>query len=181
MGALGMLETSSIAKGMEAADAMLKAAKVDLVLSATTCPGKYLTVVAGEVANIEASIRAGESSAGGDVVDRLILANIHPSVQEAMAGVGEIGEITSLGVIETFSVSSCIVAADLAAKAAMVQLIELRPGHGIGGRAYVTMAGEVAAVEASVGAGSQYAEGQGLLVRSVVIPRLHADLKQAVV
>ena len=40
--ALGALEILSIPKGMEACDAMLKAATVELVSSGTTCPGKYI-------------------------------------------------------------------------------------------------------------------------------------------
>lgn len=40
--AIGILELTSIAKGMELGDAMLKSANVDLLVSKTICPGKFL-------------------------------------------------------------------------------------------------------------------------------------------
>ena len=57
--AIGLVETTSIAKGIEASDAMLKAAEVELVLSRTVCSGKLITLVAGDVAAVEASVKAG--------------------------------------------------------------------------------------------------------------------------
>ena len=38
---IGFLELNSIAKGIEAADAILKAAEVDLILAKPNCPSKY--------------------------------------------------------------------------------------------------------------------------------------------
>ena len=47
--ALGAIEVQSIPKGIEAGDAMLKAAHVELISAGTVCAGKYVVVVAGEV------------------------------------------------------------------------------------------------------------------------------------
>lgn len=41
--AIGILELTSIAKGMELGDAMLKSANVNLLVSKTICPGKFLS------------------------------------------------------------------------------------------------------------------------------------------
>ena len=49
MDAIGLIETSSIARGYEIQDAMLKAADVTLMVARTICSGKYMIVVAGEV------------------------------------------------------------------------------------------------------------------------------------
>ena len=38
---VGFLELNSIAKGVEAADAILKAAQVELTFAKPVCPGKY--------------------------------------------------------------------------------------------------------------------------------------------
>ena len=73
--------------------------------------------------------------------------------------------------IETFSVASTVVAVDAAAKAARVNLIEIRLAKGLGGRAFVTLTGDVSEVEAAVEAGSAPARKKGVLVKSVVIPR----------
>lgn len=52
--ALGMVELNSIPKGIEAADAMLKAADVQLTAAHSVCAGKYIAVVSGEVAAVRA-------------------------------------------------------------------------------------------------------------------------------
>ena len=50
MEAIGILESNSIAKGIEAADAILKAADTSLLFSKPVCPGKYTTLFYGDVA-----------------------------------------------------------------------------------------------------------------------------------
>ena len=51
----------------------------------------------------------------------------------------------------------------------------------LGGKAFVTMTGNVASVQAAVDAGRQVIEGAGLLVNAVVIPRPHPDVYHEVV
>ena len=55
-------------------------------------------------------------------------------------------------------------------------LLELRVANGLGGRSYVSVTGEVSDVRSSVLAGSKSAEGTGMLLRQVVVPRPHPDL-----
>ena len=55
MEAIGILESNSIAKGIEAADAILKAADTSLLFSKPVCPGKYTTLFYGDVAAVQAS------------------------------------------------------------------------------------------------------------------------------
>ena len=71
-----------------------------------------------------------------------------------------------------------MVAADAAVKAANVSIVDLRLGFAIGGKAYVTITGDVSAVSAAVDAGSRTAIESGLLVSKVVIPRPHASLRE---
>ena len=51
---IGMVELSSIARGIETIDRMLKAAEVELVLARTICSGKYVVLVAGDLHMVEA-------------------------------------------------------------------------------------------------------------------------------
>ncbi|WP_153069873.1 BMC domain-containing protein, partial [Escherichia coli] len=51
--AVGILELSSIAKGMETGDAMLKSANVELLVSKTLCPGKFLLMLGGDVGAVQ--------------------------------------------------------------------------------------------------------------------------------
>ena len=60
--------------------------------------------------------------------------------------------------------------ADQILKAAEMQAIELRLGNGLGGKAYFTYTGDVAAVKAGTDTGEAIAQEKGLLVNSEVIP-----------
>ncbi|MCX7919741.1 MAG: BMC domain-containing protein [bacterium] len=175
---IGLLEFRSIAKGIESADAMVKTAPVDLIIAGTLCPGKYIAVVSGEVAAVESAVRAGAALGREELVDELVIANVHPDIFPALTASTDINlnEIQSVGIIETFSIAASVAAADLAAKAANVKLIEVRLARGLGGKSFVCLAGTVAEVRAAVEAGSQYAKDQGLLVSSVVIPSAHPSL-----
>lgn len=88
----------------------------------------------------------------------------------ALAGATGITERGALGIIETFSAASIVVASDAAVKAADVQLLDVRVALGLGGKGYALMTGDVAAVNAAVEAGSTAAAESGLLVSKVVIP-----------
>ncbi len=179
--ALGLVELNSVAVGILVADEMLKVAPVSLVEATPVCSGKYVVIVRGDVASVEASVGRGEATGRESVVDTLFLPNPHPGIFPAITGVSEVGRIDSLGVVETFSVASTIVAADFAGKAAPVRLIEIRLAKGLGGKAYVTMTGQVSEVQASVEAGASYAGSKGLLVRRVVIPRPDESLFEKLV
>jgi microcompartment protein CcmL/EutN len=178
--ALGMVELISIPAGIEAGDAMLKAASVELVAAQAACAGKYFVAVTGEVAAVEASVKAGREAASMKLIDSLVIPNIDAQVPLAINMCSDPGEIETLGAIETFSLCSAIVAADCAVKAASVRLIEVRLGRGLGGKSFITLTGEVAAVRAAVKAASEVEEVKGLMAESVVIPSPHPDIVKTV-
>ncbi len=64
--AIGILELTSIARGMELGDVMLKSANVQLLLCRTLCPGKFLLMLGGDVGAVQQAIAAGTARAGGD-------------------------------------------------------------------------------------------------------------------
>ncbi|MGD9486449.1 MAG: BMC domain-containing protein [Calditrichaceae bacterium] len=168
--AIGIVETSSIAKGFEVADAVLKRANVEIVVNRTICPGKYMVLIGGDVDAVNASIEAGIDVGAHTVVDHFVIPNVHPSVFPAISGVTHLPELQALGVIEGFSVASVIEAADAAVKSAPVDLITIHLAMAIGGKGFVSFTGEVAAVQAAVDAGSEVIERKGLLVEKIVIP-----------
>lgn len=178
METIGFLELNSIAKGIEAADAMLKAAEVRLIAAQPSCPGKYHVLITGEVAAVQSSVDAGAAVGAGNVVDQVVIPRVHPQVIEAI-GMSTVPEgANAVGILEYFSVTASIQGADAAIKAADVTLIEVRLGTGIGGKSYVVMTGDVAAVNEGVAAGAAGAEETGLLVSQVVIPSPHLELFQ---
>lgn len=176
--AIGLVELISIARGIVVADAMLKAADVDLIEAKCICPGKFIVMVCGEISAVQSSVDVGRNIGADAVADDFILANVHPAVIRAAASASEVVEIGALGSIETFSVASLLVAADTAVKAANVELIEIRMGMGIGGKSFVTLTGDVSSVKAAVEAGASGAKDKGMLVEQIVIPSLHPQLKR---
>ncbi len=72
--ALGMIECRSFAAMVEAADAMVKAAKVELVSYEETGGGYVTAVVRGDVAAVKAAIDAGVR--GGEKVGEVIATHV---------------------------------------------------------------------------------------------------------
>ncbi len=176
LSAIGLIELTSIAKGYEVADTMLKTANVDIVFNRSICPGKFMVMVGGDVDAVNSSVQAGLETGGDTVVDDLIIPNIHPDVFPAISGTNIIESPDALGIIETFSVASIIEAADAAVKAADVQLIEIHLAMAIGGKGYVSLTGDVAAVGAAVEAGVEYIKAKGILVNKVIIPHPRKEI-----
>ncbi|MGI6442531.1 MAG: BMC domain-containing protein [Synergistaceae bacterium] len=166
--AIGMVELNSIARGIETCDFMVKAAQVELLRASTICPGKYVVIVGGGVGDVTASMREGTAHAAEHLVDKLLISNVHEQLIPAVSMTTQVTQLGAVGVLEFYSVASAILAADTAAKAAQITLIEVRIGFAVGGKGYVTLTGDVGAVRAAVTAASKDAE---LLVSTAVIPR----------
>lgn len=174
--AIGIVETSSIAKGFEIADSILKAANVDIMLNRTVCPGKYVILVSGDVDAVRASVQDGVEVGAHTVVDQFIIPNVHPAIFPAISGVEHVPELKALGVIEGFSVASVIEAADAAIKAAPVGFVNIHLAMAIGGKGFVSFTGDVAAVEEAAQVGAEVIEQRGLLVEKVIIPRPRPEI-----
>ncbi len=174
--ALALVEFGSIAAGIQAADAMVKRAPIDVIKTGTVQPGKYLVLIGGMVADVEESLAAGREVGATAVVDYILLPQVHPEVVEAVGG-GRVPEVNdSLGVIETTTVAASIHAADAGIKGAEVRLVEVRLADGLGGKGIVLFSGLVADVEAAIEIGVGVLERPELLVCQVVIPQLHGEM-----
>ena len=173
MNALGMIEVQSIPLGVNAGDAMLKAATVQLVTAQPVCAGKYIVIVTGEVSAVSESVAAGKAEAGQRLIDSMVISHVHEQVPRA---INEIGEVAAIGVMEAYSLCAAVVAADAAVKAADIHLMDVRLGRGLGGKSFITMTGDVAAVRAAIHAAEGMPEVKGLLSESVVIPHPHPDI-----
>ncbi len=174
---IGCVELNSIGMGIQTADEMVKAARVDLVIARPTCPGRYLAVVTGDTGAVTSAVERGREIGGEMIVDWFIIPNVHGDVIPALNGSG-IGEpINALGIIETCTTASCILAADAAAKAGSVHLIEIRFAAGLAGKAFVLMTGDVGSVQSSVLAGVAGVGDSGPVLSQIVIPSPSAELK----
>ena len=176
--AIAAVETSSIAQGAVVGDAMVKQAEVTLIEACTLSPGKYWVLIGGEVGAVRSSFARGVDVAAETLLDSLFIPQIHAMVIPALRGTVAAREDDALGVIETLTAAATILAADRAAKTADVLLRDLRLANGLGGKGFVFLSGEVGEVQAAVDAGRAEALQKGLLVRSVVVPRLHPQMKE---
>jgi microcompartment protein CcmL/EutN len=174
--ALALLEFSSIATGINAADAMVKRAPIAIIKTGTVQPGKYLVLIGGEVADVEESLAAGRDAGAADAVDYVYLPQVHQQVVDAISG-GRIPEPDdALGIIETTSVAAAIHSADAGLKGADVRLLEIRLADGLGGKGIVFFTGLVHDVEAAIEIGTTALSSPDLLLRQVVIPQLHREM-----
>jgi microcompartment protein CcmL/EutN len=174
--ALAILELASIARGVLCADAIVKKAPVRILQNHPISPGKFLLVFAGGVAEVDESLRAGLEAAAGALVDKLFLPQAHEQLAPLLAGSCPGGPATdAVAIVETASATAAVLAADAAAKAADVRLLDLRLGQGLGGKGFFTMTGDLESIQAAVAAG-RGALDAALLVGVEIIPRPHEDL-----
>ena len=173
--AIGLLEFGSVAAGIVAADAMVKRAPLGDLVAGSVQPGRYLVLVAGDVASVEESVEAGRETSPDSLIAEILLHDVHPGLVEGLRGRRESGAIEALSVIETVSVAPLLAAADGGLKGAVVDLIEVNIADGLGGKAYLLFGGAVSDVEAAVSIGVDRVP-PGDLIASVVIPQLHQEL-----
>jgi len=174
--ALSLIEFSSIAAGIQAADAMVKRAPINVIQAGTVQPGKYLVLVGGLTADVEESLAAGREIGRDAILDIVFLPQVHPSVVAALQGARSPEATDALGVLETTSVAAAIRAADAGVKGAQVELVEVRLADGLGGKGIVLYSGLVADVESAVALGIGSLESSEQLLRQVVIPQLHEEM-----
>lgn len=174
--ALELIDFSSVAVGIEAADAMVKRAEIDVIRAGTVQPGRYLVLIGGSVGEVQDSLAAGRDVGGDAVLDYVFLPRVHSDVVEAIAGDRMPEPSDALGVVETATVAAAIRAADAGVKGAEVRLVEIRLADGLGGKGIVLYSGLVADVQAAVSIGVEALDPPTLLVRQVVIPQLHPEV-----
>ena len=176
--AIALIEFSSIAAGIVAGDAMVKASPVGSVYAGTVHPGKYLVLVSGDTASVEEALEAGSVAGGAQVLSTVFLPDIHPAVTAAIAEAGDGAFLggESLGIVETSEVAAVIEAADAGVKAAAVELSAVRLADGLGGKGDALFTGVVAEVEAALEAAAPRAGTA--LVAERLIPQLHEEMAE---
>lgn len=178
--AIALIEFSSIAVGVMAGDAMIKKAPISMVKSGTVSRGKYLVLIGGSTASVEEAFRAGLNVGASAIVDKVFLPDIHPQVLDAMLGARKKVIREAFGIIETTSIAATIEAADAAIKGAIVEIIEIRLGDAIGGKAFVMLNGKVEDVEAAVEIGMNAISNQALWRNKIIIPSLHSEMAKQI-
>ena len=178
--AIGMVELTTVSTGFKAADDMSKAADVDILQAEVTCPGKFVVLIAGDLSAVRASVDSVKGRYGDKVIDTFVLGNPHDSIFPAIYGTNQVEKIEALGILECYDVSALIVAADLAAKTAIVDLVEIRLARGMCGKSYMMITGEIAAVQAAIERAKQTVGKEGMYLDSSVIAHPDAQIRKAI-
>lgn len=167
--AIGMVELKTVSAGITATDLMAKTAEIDIIESQTVCPGKYIALISGSISAVNASVEAVKNKYEAELIDSFLLGNPHDSIIPAIYGTTQVTDKRALGILETYSAASIIVAADSAAKTANVTLIELRIAKGMCGKSYMLLTGEIAAVSAAIEKAKSEIKDYGMFLDSSVI------------
>lgn len=182
--ALGLIETLGMVPAIYGADAMLKAADVDLIAYENVGSTLVTIMVRGDVAAVRASVDAGAAAAAS--AGKLTARNVMPRPVSAVRNIAAVHGVTSeaaenarlpraMGLIETFGIVFVLEAADAMSKAADVELVGYE--NVASGYISVLVEGDVSACQAAVDAGVKAVEGMGASVySSVVIPAPHRGL-----
>ncbi|MCM1441833.1 MAG: BMC domain-containing protein, partial [Roseburia sp.] len=173
---IGLIELKSIPAGVQTADEMLKAANVELLVATAICPGKYIIIICGQVGAVKSSMETGKQVAGTFLICHHIINNVHDSVPGALLGTTQVEKISALGMLETMSALTIVRAADIAAKASNVTLMDVRVARGLGGKGYLMLTGEVSAVKSAISNCLNQLADTGDITSSCVIPSPHRGL-----
>lgn len=176
--ALGLLELSSVARGVVVADAALKRAPAVLLSSRTLSGGKHLVVLEGDVASVEEAMAAGRAAAGDLLVDRVELPMADAQVWPMLAEGGVVapvdwsgdGAAEAVAIVETRTVCATIGAADAACKAAEVTVRDVRLAVDLHGKAVFTFTGALPAVDAAADAAREAASDRLVLLERIAQP-----------
>jgi microcompartment protein CcmL/EutN len=174
---LGVVELSSIPKGLLVCDLMLKKAQVRVLRASPLGCGKFLITLTGDEGSLLEAVEEGRVAAGPHLVACTYLPNVHPQVVGALAGNPPARAILdAVGVLEAHSLATLIRAADVAVKTAAVSLLELTFDRDLGGKGYFTLTGLLSDVEASLESAERLAVSEGHPVLREIIPRPHEGM-----
>ena len=178
--ALGILETTGLTGIIAGADAMAKAAKVELAGWDRVGSGMVTVFCRGDVAAVKSSVDAGAQAASK--VGEVNSVSVIPRPDEALWVVvpsapsdeGVDSSIRALGLVETRGATGVIEAGDAMVKAADVEVVKVQEIGG--GYTTVLVTGDVGSVSSAVGSGAEAAERVGEVVSRHVIARPSASV-----
>lgn len=174
--AIGMIEFKTVSAGITATDRAIKTANVKLLEAQAVCPGKYISLISGDLSAVKAAVESAKNIRPEEFIDSFVLGNPDESIFPAIYGSATVDKVSALGILETYDASAIIVAADVAAKTAIVKLIEIRIAKGLCGKSYLLITGEVAACEAAIERAKEAVGRDGMFLDSSVIANPDSQL-----
>lgn len=168
MTSLGLVETRTIAGGIDLTDVMVKRAQVKLLRAHTICSGRFMILVGGDRASVGEAIAVARETEVKLHAWHL-LSQVCEPVLSALTRreLSSFGPSDAMAVIECKNVVTGISAADAAVKTSGTRLVKIVLGQGINGKSYFILGGELASVEAGVTAAEDVL-GTSLIDRAII-------------
>lgn len=172
---LGILELTSVARGLAVCDRMVKKAQVDVLYARPVGSGKYLLLLTGSEADLEEAVTEGCAVADPFLLSWSLLPHLHREVAAALQRKGGVAApMDAVGILESTSLSALVRGTDAAVKTADVRILELTFDLDLGGKGYVTFTGPLHDVEAALEAGARHLQQDHAYVHQEILARPHA-------
>ena len=175
---IGVIELASIYKGYEVQDAVLKSTNIEKLLARTICSGKYIIIVRGEIADVEACLEQAKKIGAFAIINAVIVRNVDEKIFPAIAGNTTLDtpSVDGMVIIETFSVAAAIKAADFAVKEADVDILRIHVAMAIGGKGLIVLTGNIDALKSAIVPAIDYIKEDGMLAGYSFITHPHEDV-----
>jgi microcompartment protein CcmL/EutN len=135
-----------------------------------------LILIGGSVASVEEAFYKGLTAAGDEIIDHVILPDIHEQVHDAILGQRSDCSKEAIGIVETASVAATIKSTDAAIKQTDISIVEIRIADHLGGKAFSIINGEVEDIESAVEIAQEKTTKPEFWLRKTVIPNLHQEI-----
>jgi microcompartment protein CcmL/EutN len=173
---LAIVEFKSIAMGIYVTDYMLKEASVSIVLATTLCPGKYLTIVEGDVSAVEKALNVANQTGMKEVYSSQAVNAIKKEVTLALSGLVRQTLSDSMAIIESQNMAKLIGAADISIETSDVEIVELRLGKGCGVNSFCIITGNLTAVEEAVKSSVSFLKDEGAMIAYRILKNPDRDI-----
>lgn len=165
---LGVVEFSSIAKGIETGDKMVKAATVDVLMLRHICPGKFMIILSGDIGDVNEAVNSIITNDKDKVIESTVISNAHEELISSLRKRAVFKITEAIGVFEAATVTSALIALDLALKKASVTLFKVVLGNGIGGKSYFVVTGAVSSVEEAIKTATKSINPKKLIYKTII-------------
>lgn len=142
------------------------------------CPGKFIILVTGDTAAVTEAVQIAISEAGAALYDSFVLPRAHMELIEALRGQFSQSLGLAVGVVETLTAASGLVAADQALKTANVKLRDLRFGFSLGGRCFFILEGKMGELTEALKAAESSAAASGNLGGWEILGRPSGEMRK---
>lgn len=169
IGNIAVVEFKSVARGISVTDAMIKAADVRTILSTTLCPGKYLTIVEGDLDAVTSSLDVAEDLGGMHVFSSFVVSGIGHEVIDAIGGRLDEDIRGAVSIVESLQMANLINAADISMDAADVGFVDFRLGRGCGVNCFYVLTGTLTDIKEATVQATDFLKGLGSLIAYRII------------